>query len=311
MFNSALAPDVVKTAIDLVFNAEFELDTLPGIATAQTASVFKQSTTDRAAVIVDQFMGSGYFESRSELQDVPTGTARVGNQKTFSVTNWAKSIDISKNLMDDDQHDTISKLIKSTARNGRLTRDKNAFSILNGAFTTTLTNDSVALVADAHITLNGDTVDNKSTATLREDSLDTLFQLLINQKTQDGTLGGHMPSVLLVPTALFKRACEITKSTLRSSTANNDLNYYSELYPGLQVLHSPFLGAGFGGSDTAWFLLSSDHSVTRWVRQDVVTDLVDYKTQRNNNYIYKAEYREVVGAVSYEGIVGSDGTVAA
>ncbi len=311
MYNSALAPDVVKTAIDLVFNAEFGLDTLPGIATAQTASVFKQSTTDRAAVIVDQFMGPGYFEARSELQDVPQGLARVDNQKTFSVLNWAKSIDISKNLMDDDQHDTITKLIKSTARNGRLTKDKNAFSILNGAFTTTLTNDSVALVADAHITLNEDTVDNKSTATLREDSLDTLFQLLINQKTQDGTLGGHMPAVLLVPTALFKRACEITKSTLRSSTANNDLNYYSELYPGLQVLHSPFLGAGFGGSDTAWFLLSADHSVTRWVRQDVVTDLVDYRTQRNNNYIYKAEYREVVGAISYEGIVGSDGTVAA
>jgi hypothetical protein len=102
---------------------------------------------------------------------------------------------------------------------------------------------------------------------------------------------------------------EVTKSVLKSGSANNDMNYYSELYPGLQVKFSPFLGAAYGGSDTAWFLLSTDHSITRWVRQGVTTDMVDYKFQRNNNYIYKAEYREVVGAISFEGVVGSNGTV--
>ncbi len=309
MYNSNLAPDVVKTAIDLVFNTEFGLEMLPGYATADTAAIFKQATTDRQAVITEQFQGTGYFENRSEVQDVPNGTARVGNQKTFTVSNWAKSVDISKNLMDDDQHSTIDMLIKGMARNARLTKSKNAFNVLNLGFTTTLTNDGVALFSDSHVTLNGDTVDNLETSILSEASLDIAFQSLMNQKTQDGTLGGHMPSVLLVPTALFKRAQEITKSVLRSGTANNDKNYYSDLYPGLQVFHSPFLGAGQGGSDTAWFLFSNDHSLTRWVRKEMSTDLVDYRTQRNNNYIYKAEYREVVGAISYEGIVGSNGTV--
>jgi phage major head subunit gpT-like protein len=305
MYNSSLAPDVVKTALDLVFNGEFGLQMVPGLATSATASVFKQDTTDRAAVITEQFMGTGYFESRGEVQDVPSGTARVGNQKTFSVTNWAKSVDISKNLMDDDQHSTIDMLVKNMARNGRLTKDKNAFNVINLGFTTTLTNDGAALFSNSHTTLNGDTVDNLlASSALSEPTLNTAFNTLINQKTQDGTLGGHLPAVLLVPTALFKTACEITKSTLRSGTGNNDMNYYSELYPGLQVLHSPFLGAGFGGSDTSWFLLSKDHSLTRWVRQDIVTDLIDYRTQRNNNYVYKAEYREVVGAISFEGIVG-------
>jgi len=306
MYNSNLAPDVVKTALDLVFNGEFGLAQVPGLATAATASVFKQDTTDRAAVITEQFMGTGYFEQRAEVQDVPSGTARVGNQKTFSVTNWAKSTDISKNLMDDDQHSTIDMLIKNMARNGRLTKDKNAFTVLNLGFTTTLTNDGVALFSASHTTLGGETVSNLLTSSaLSESTLNTAFNSLINQKTQDGTLGGHLPAVLLVPTALFKTACEITKSTLRSGTANNDMNYYSELYPGLQVLHSPFLGAGFGGSDTSWFLLSADHSLTRWVRQDIETSLVDYRTQRNNNFVYKAEYREVVGAISFEGIVAA------
>ena len=47
----------------------------------------------------------------------------------------------------------------------------------------------------------------------------------------------------------------------------------------------------------------------RWVRQDVEKVLVPYQYQRNNAYIYKAEYREVVGPISFEGMVGSNGTV--
>lgn len=307
MYNSNLAPDVVKTALDLVFDSEYGLEQLPGYATAEDPSVFKQSTTDRQAVITEQFMGPGYFDSRSEVGDVPSKTARVGNQKTFSVLNWAQSIDISKNLMDDDQHDTINMLVRKMARNARLTRDKNAFSVLNLGFTTQTTNDGVAIFSNSHVTLGGDTVDNLETGALSESTLYNSFLSLINQKTQDGTLGGHQPAVLLVPPALFKTAQEITKSVLRAGTGNNDLNYYSELYPGLQVKQSPFLSAAFGGSDTAYFLLSKDHSLTRWVRQGLVTDIVPYQYQRNNNYIYKAEYREVVGCISFEGIVGSTG----
>ena len=309
MYNSSQATNVVKTALDFVFDAEFGLETLPGYATVETAGIFMQESTDRAAVIGEQFMGAGYFEERAEMQDVPSGSARVGNQKTFNVVNYSKSIDISKNLMDDDQHSTIDKLVRNMARNARLTKSKNAFKVFNDGFTTALTNDAVALFSNSHITLGGDTVDNLETGVLSEANLDVAIQSLINQKTQDGTLGGHEAAVLLVPPALFKTAVIITKSELRSGTANNDLNYYSMMYPGLQVFQTPFIGAGYGGSDTAWFLLSKDHSIMRYVRQDVVTDLVDYRTQRNNNYIYKAEYREVVGAFSWEGVVGSNGTV--
>ena len=309
MFNSSLAPDVVKTAIDMVFDGTFSVESIPGYATV-TSKAFMQSSTDRAAVIVDQFMGAGYFEERAEMQDVPQGTARVGNQKTFSVTNFSKSIDISKNLMDDDQHDTIAKLIKSFGRNARLTKEKNAYKQFNLGFTTVLTNDGIALFSASHVTLDGTTVSNLLTGALSPSNLDSAVQSLINQVTQDGVLGGHMPTVLLVPPALFKLALEITKSERASGTANNDLNYYSSVYPGMQVLMNPFLGANFGGSDTAYFLLSADHSMYRWVRQDLETSLIDWRTQRNNNYIYKAEYREVVGPISFEGIVASNGTTA-
>jgi hypothetical protein len=308
-FTSQSAASTVKTALDMVFDSEYGLEQVKGYASAEDASVFKQETIDRSAVITEQFMGPGYFESRAELADVPAAHARVGNQKSFAVLNYSKSVDISKNLFDDNQHGDVEKLIRKMARNARLTRDKNAFSVIAGGFTTTLTNDGVALFSNSHVTLGGDTVDNLETGTLNDTNLNVGFNSLIEQMTQDGTIGGHIPAVLLVPTKLFKTAMEVTKSVLKSGSANNDMNYYSELYPGLQVKFSPFLGAAYGGSDTAWFLLSTDHSITRWVRQGVTTDMVDYKFQRNNNYIYKAEYREVVGAISFEGVVGSNGTV--
>lgn len=304
--NSGLSPNVVKTALDTVFDATFS-EVPKYTANAENPLVFMQDSADKAAVITEQFMGSGYWDSRSEQQDVPAGTVRVGNQKTFSVAEFGKSIDISKNLYDDDQHSTWEKMVRNMARNARLTRDKNAFGVYAGGFSTYTTNDGVNVFSASHVNLNGDTVDNTVSGALSDTTLETGIVSLIEQKTQDGTLGGHEPAFLLVSPALFKEAVIYTKSELRPTTANNDLNYVSMIYPGLQVLMSPFLGAAYGGSDTAWFLGSREHSLMRWVRQAIQTDLVDYKFQRNNNYIYKGSFREVVGPISYEGLVGSTG----
>ena len=305
--HGGVASSVVKTALDKVFNAEFDYPTLPGVATAEDSLVFMQDSSDRASVITEQFQGSGYWDTRSELQDVPEGANKVGNQKTFNNVNYAKSIDVSKNLFDDDLHSVVQMMIRNMARNARLTRDKNAMAPYVNAFGTELTNDGIALVSTAHVTLDGTTVDNDVTGALSDSWIENAIVRLTEQKTQDGTLGGHEPACLLVPPQLFKEANIFTKSELRPTTANNDLNYVSYIYPGLVVKQSPFLGSAHGGSDALAFMLSRNHSVYRWVRQALQTDIIDYKFQRNNNYIYKGEYREVVGSIAYEGLVGTNG----
>lgn len=306
---SGLSPNAVKTALDAVFFGEYDYPVAPGVATAQDPYVFMQDSADRAAIITEQMEGPGYFEARAEQQDVAEKTPRVGNQITHSVVSYAQSVPISKRFFDDDQHSVVSRLIERMGRNAQLSRDKNAFEVLNNGFTTTLTNDGDALFSDTHTTLSGETVDNLGTATLSDTSLETAIVALIEQHTQDGTLGGFSPNCLVVPPTLFKEATVIAKSELVSGAADNDLNYYSQVYPGLMVKQSPFLGANNGGSDTAWFVMSRKHSLYRWLRQALVTDIVDYKYQANNNYIYKAEYREVVGAISYEGLWASNGSV--
>jgi hypothetical protein len=307
-FNSSLNADVVKTALDGVFNQKFSGTRHPGHVTADAANVFKQDSADSSAVIMDLFKGSGAWEQRTEEQDVANGDPRIGNQKTFSIVNFSKSIDIPKIFFDDQKHGSYTKMVENFALRAKTSRDRNAFATYRNAFTTATAADGVALISDSHLNLNGDTVDNKLTAALTESSLNDAIVALAEMKSQDGEIDGYIPSTLLVPLKLFKKACEITKSELRSGTADNDMNVYSSMY-GINIATSPYLGAAAGGSDTAWFLLSDEHSVMRFVRQPVQTALTSWEYTRNNTYIYKGEFREVVGAMSFEGIVGSDGTV--
>ena len=96
----------------------------------------------------------------------------------------------------------------------------------------------------------------------------------------------------------------VAKSVLRATTGNNDLNYFSEMYPGMKVVYSPFLDAT---STTAYFLGSQTHGVSRFERDAFFTDLVDWKFNANDQYVYKMRAREVVDSIEYSGLVGSTG----
>lgn len=301
-FNSGLNPNVVKTALDDVFNQSFSGEQHPGHVTAESSMVFKQDTADSSAVIWELFKGSGAWEDTVEEQELPEGTPRVGNQKTFNVAKFAKSIRIPKEFFDDNKHSSYEKMVANFARRARTTRDRNAMAAFRNHSSIT-TSDGVAFGSASHTNLNGDTVSNLLTSSaLTETTLNNAITALLEMKSQDGELDGFMPKTLLVPPKLFKTASEITKSEKRSGTANNDINVYSDAY-GIYVATSQFLGAAAGGSDTTWFLLSDDHSVTRFVRDAVSTDLVDYKFSSNDTYVYKGRFREVVAPMSYEGII--------
>ena len=305
-FSSGLNPNVVKTELDDVFYPAFDGRLSPAIATAETPDVFNQLTTEQAAEQWEVFAGVGSWELRQEEQDLPQGTPRIGNKITFNVVEFAKSVDIPKHFFDDAKHNAVNKMVADLGRTGRTTRDQNAFNIYNGAFTTTLVADGSSLISASHTTLKGFTVDNSIAGALTPTTLNTAILSLVKQQAQDGTLGGHMPVALLVAVDNFKNASEILDSELESDTSDNAINVYSSKYA-IRLFQTPHMSAAFGGSDTAWFLLSDNHSVNRWVREAVQTLLVPFETQRNNNYIYKAWFREVVGAVSFEGIVGSTG----
>jgi hypothetical protein len=99
----------------------------------------------------------------------------------------------------------------------------------------------------------------------------------------------------------------VAKSVLRAGTGNNDLNYWSEMYPGMKVVYSPFLDAS---STTQYFLGSSTHGVYRFEREAFFTELLDWRYSDNDMYKYKMRAREEVDSIEFSGLVGSTGLTA-
>jgi hypothetical protein len=303
--NSGPSLILVKTALDkLLDQATIELATV-GKATATDAQVFTQDTATNAAVVSSVIGGGGYFQTTTD--DVaPTNEASVSAaaQRTTLVVNFKKNLPISRTFMADQQMSAVSKAVKQQAMTWAASRDRNAFSVYSLGFTTQTTIDGVALFSNSHINQNGDTVDNLETGALADSTLNTSVVSLRGQLSQTGVIAGYEPKFLLTPSTLHQTGMAVAKSVLRAGTGNNDLNYFSEMYPGMQVKYSPFLDAT---STTAYFLGSSTHGVYRFEREAFFTDLVDWKTNANDEYQYKMRAREAVDSIEYSGLVGSTG----
>lgn len=306
MFTSAQNLAIVRTELDSVFFQEFNRNPMPGIATAENAELFKVINTSHAQYIQEVFKGVELFGQISETASIPLSVPSVTNKKTTSIVDFARGVELSKNLFDDNLHGVYARMVADLGNKAAITRDTNAFKIFRGAFTTTLTADGVSFINSAHILIGGGTTSNLISGALSTTTLNDGIIALGEQKDQAGVVVGNEASILLVPFALYKKAQEITQSVLIADSANNNVNVYSSIF-GIKVMTSPYLGANAGGSDTAWFLLSRNHSVYRYVRQGLETSLRDWSLSNNRTYFYQANFREEVDVIDYVGCVGSTG----
>lgn len=306
MLTSALNPNVVKTALDELFFAEYNFPEHPGYASAEDSSCFMQMDSNKASEVTEEIKSSGYWASRSELAVPDEATPQSVYQQTFTNSALAKGVTISKHFMDDDQHGMWEKIVRDFAQLGRKSKDRNAFSVFRTGFSTTY-GDAVALFSASHPIVGG-LQSNTDTIKLTETNLNTAMIALINQKGRDGTVAGSSPTTLLVATAGYKRGCIILDSEFRSGTANNDENVYSSKYR-MMIKMTPFVGASESdGDDDYWFLLARNHGITRFKRQDVQTRLIDWRQREDMSYYYSGEFRQSVGAMSYVGAWGSTGS---
>lgn len=299
---------LVKTALDKLYDeATIEL-AVTGRATALDPMIFTQDRADNAAVVSSVMGGGGYFATT--INDVPLNkdvTVSAAAPKTTRIKQFVKDLPIARTFMADQQLSAVSKAVKQQALTYAASRDRNAFNVYALGFTTQLTIDGVALFSNSHINQNGDTVDNLETGALNDSNLNIVVDSLRNQLSQTGVILGYEPKWLLVPSILHQTAMITTKSVLRAGTGNNDLNYYSEMYPGMKVQYNPFLNAT---STTAFFVGSQTHGVSRFDREAFFTDLVDWRYNANDMYLYKMRAREEVDSIEYSGLVGSTGTTA-
>lgn len=307
MFNEAQNFAIVQTELDTVYFQTFEYDSsTPGIATANTGEIFKPLTIDRAAYIGEVNKATGLYSIIGETQTVPLSTPKVTNKYTIYIKDFADAIEISKDLYDDNMHGVWAEDVRQFALMARVTQDQYAFTLFNNAFTTTLTADGVSFINSAHPLIGGGTTSNLVTGGLSNVTLNTAIVTLRQQVNQAGVILGGVPTILLVPPALFQLAIQITQSALISDSGNNAINVWRSAY-GITVYQTPYMSAAAGGSDTAWFLMTPQHSVSRVVRQGVETALRPWQYSNNRTYLYQANFRENVFVPDYAGAVGSTG----
>lgn len=301
---------LVKTALDKLFDEATIEMAVVGKATATDPLVFTQDTAQNAAVVSTVMGGGGYFQSTTD--DVATtneANVAAATPKTTLVVQFKKNMPISRTFMADQQLSAVSKAVRQQALTWGASQDRNAFSVYAQGFVTTTftTIDGVALFSNSHVNENGDTVDNLETGALTDSNLNIVINSLRTQLSQTGVILGYEPKFLLTPSILHQTGMSVAKSVLRAGTGNNDLNYFSEMYPGMKVVYSPFLDTA---STTAYFVGSSTHGVYRFEREAFFTDLQPWQQNINDQYMYKMRAREAVDAIEYSGLVGSQGTTA-
>ena len=303
---SGLNANVTKTALDKVFFQRYGRTPGPQFAFAGDEMVFQQDSTDRAAVIIENFKGVGLWEDTAEQGEYKGDTPLVSDQITFTVAKFSKKFHISEEMIEDDQHSVVRNAVAQMGVKAYVTQNREAMGIFRGSTTTTLTSDAATLLSATHSNIAGDTIDNTISAVFSVDTVEEGINLLVEQKDQAGDIIGHEAKTLLVPPALFKEATEVLESTLESNTTDNQLNVYSAKY-GIVIRQSQYIGAAGGGSNIRFYLTGEFHSVMRFVRVAVSTRMLGGEYKDNGDSVYRGRYREVYGAISYEALVGYDG----
>lgn len=316
-FSTSPNLELVKTALDELRDNTLLEQATNGKAVATDATVFVQQGVDRAAWVTTVLGGGGYFKKTATgvAQDITakkTATKNAFSPKTTIIAEFNKDVPISRSFMQDQQHEAVAKSIRQETMSWAATRDQNAFAYYAYGFGTSLSSciDNVALFSNSHVNANNDTVDNYETGTMNDTNLNTVIVSLRGQKNQAGVIVGYEPKFLLCGSTLHHDAQIVSKSVLKAGSGSNDLNYFSELYPGLQVQWNQFIdNSGATSQSTMYFVGAAQHGVVRLEREAFFSELVDWKTDADDLYKYKLRAREEVDTIEYIGLVGSDGTV--
>ena len=214
---------------------------------------------------------------------------------------YTKGFKVSEELVEDDRYSVIRKKPAALARACRRTAEFVAATVLNNAFSSGTGGDGKFLLSTLHPRADGGTAQSNASGsgiTLTEANLNTALLAMRAQLDDKGMKIGVKADTIIVPPALEKKATELLNSTMRSGTADNDLNYYKGL---LKIVSWDWLT-----SSTAWFLLdSSQHELNYFWR-------IKPEFKQDNSFdtgmaLFKARMRMSTGWSDWRGVYGSKG----
>lgn len=306
-----------KAGLDEVFFNAYDAEVQPDQVQATDELFFRQKTTTWGSIQNAEFAGPDDFQPTSQDEEVPEGTLRVGNKQTLEVLDFNQDVPFPQSFLEDSEKYEIKMgAVEEMGVSAINARDKYAFFNTYGNpfdATNNPTPDGAAVGSNNHISLNGETIDNLETGALSADNLKIVVRSLKLMKRQGGGRGGFFFNGLMVAMNLLETANEITDSELKTNTANNNINWVSNLYPGVRTGTSEYLSSTYNtlntNVDTTYAAISRRHKLTRSVRIPISTEWVDPIYDRRRRAFYRGRFRERAYAGTWSGVVFSSGTV--
>lgn len=307
-----------KVGLNEKFFQEYDRQAQPSQIFATDPLFFRQTTeSDSGAIQNAEFAGPGDFRRVARGEETPIGNVRIGNKQTLEINEFDQDIDFTQADMEDsEQYNMKADAVAEMGVAAQTSRDKFTFEETYGNLedsTNNPTPDGAAVASNSHTALNGATVDNLETGVLSSDNLKTLVRRLRLQPRQGGGLGSYHFDGLGVALSLLETAKEITDSELKPGTGNNNLNWVSNLYPGVRLGTSEYLHSDYNSLstnvDTTYFAISRRHKITHCVRVALQTEWIPAELSRTRTAYYRARFRERAYPGTWSGIAVANGTV--
>jgi len=269
--------------------------------------VFNVNTSGRDLETDSATTGFGKLQQTDELGALDYEDPLKMFRTTYTHLKYGKGFKVSQELVEDDQHNVIAKMPKALAKSVVYTTEFHSANILNNAFDLSYTSygDAKPLCSTSHGRADGGTAQSNASAagvTLTEPSLETGRLALEKALNDKGEIVNFMADSLVLPIDLRKTAQILTDSTLRSGTANNDVNVYEGVF---KIIPWRYIT-----STTAWFLLDKSNHLLNWFWRVRPEFKSDYAFD-SDAALYKVRVRFSVGWSDWRGVWGSAGDGAA
>ena len=269
------------------------------------AEIYDQESSDRA--FEEEVMLSGFGEAavKTEGAGVTYDQAQEVYTSRYTHETISLAFSLTEEAIEDNLYDRLaSRYTKALARSMATTKQIKAASVLNGAFTTSLGGDGKPLCADDHPTLGGPNLRNELAvaADLSETALEQALIDIAAFTDERGLKISVQGLKLVIPKELQFTADRILKSTLRTGTADNDINAVRNMGmvpQGYTVNH--YL------TDPDAFFIKTDAPNGMKMFQRIAIKTAFEGDFETGNVRYKARERYVFGFSDVRGIFGSPG----
>jgi phage major head subunit gpT-like protein len=246
--------------------------------------------------------GTGLAPKKPEGESVSYDSIKQGWTTRYTNVVYALGIQVTREMIEDDQYDLAFKKARYLGRSIRLTQETISANVLNRAFNSSYVGgDGLEMCSTAHLNVAGGTFSNELTtsADLSEASLEQACIDIAGFTDDRGLQIAANARKLIIPRQLKFEAHRILKSTLQSDSANNAVNALKNM--DLEIVMNHYLTDA-----DAWFLKTDVADGLKYFnrRAPEFKDDNDFDTE---NAKFKGSVRLSVGWSDPRGIFGSPG----